>query len=327
MRAVAVVNPNATTTTSRTRDVLLSALHNDLDIEIAETGHRGHAIELAQQVSADGVDLIVAVGGDGTVNEVVNGIMAATSDRSHDTRPALAIVPGGNANVLARNLGIPVNAVEATGLILDAAREGRRHAIGLGRLSGSSSSSSQVNELSGLTTGRYFTFAAGAGLDADVVRAVEDQRAAGRTSTVPLYVRTAVRRFFAQPKRRSSGQIMLTTADAEPAEGLRIVIITNCTPWTYLGAWPLRPTPRADFNAGLDVFGLTSLRLPSTLRHVGQMLTQRGPSGRKVVEHHDNASITFTSGEPFPVQVDGDYVGDYETVTATSAPNVIDIVY
>lgn len=307
MRALAVVNPNATSTTPRTRDVLLSALHSDLNIEIAETKHRGHAIELAERAKAEGLDLVVAVGGDGTINEVVNGIL---SGGPKPGLPAIGIVPGGSANVLARNLGIPVDAVEATGLLLDAVRDGRRHPIGIGK----------VND-------RYFTFNAGAGLDADVVRSVEDQRADGHTATMARYVRTALRRFAAQPDRRSGGSITLHTAHGDPTRGLSVVVISNCTPWTYLGSWPIRTTPRADFNLGLDIFALAGLGLPSTLWHVGQMATRRGPRGRRVISHHDLDTLRLTSDTPFPVQVDGDFIGAHTEVYAEAVPQAIHVVY
>jgi diacylglycerol kinase family enzyme len=308
MRALVVLNPNATTTSVRTRDVLLSALSNDLDLEVAETTHRGHATELTRKARTDAVDLVVSVGGDGTVNEVVNGLLEPAPHPGEKV-PDIAIIPGGSTNVLARNLGIPENSIEATGLLLDALRSGRRQSIGLGRLDD-----------------RYFTFTAGFGLDADVIQAVEAERERGRVSTVQLYIRTAIRRFFAQPERRH-GVIELTADDGLPIAGLLVVIITNCTPWTYLGARPLRPTPFADLNAGLDVFGLTSLRLAPTLLHLAQLTTQRGPRGRSVVSLHDRTTIVLRAPAPQPVQVDGDYIGDRTEITLTSVPNALRIAY
>lgn len=306
MRALVVVNPNATTTSERTRDVLLAALGHDLELEVAETGHRGHARELAEQARRQRYDLIVAVGGDGTLNEVVNGVLAPVAS---GPPPAIGIVPGGSTNVLARNLGIPENPVEATGLLLDAIRAGRRQSIGLGRLGE-----------------RYFTFTAGAGLDADVIRAVEDERARGRSATVPLYVRTALRRFFAQPNRRH-GSITLEVADGSSVSGLSVVIVSNSTPWTYLGARPLRATSRVDLDGGLDVLGLAGLGVPSTLWRLAQMTTRRGPRGRDVVSFHDQQRIVISSADPVPVQVDGDYAGEATRIELTSAPNAVEVVY
>src|SRR5690625_4494615 len=116
MRALVVVNPEATATTSRTHDVLLSALGHEVSLETVRTTHRNHAAELAAKARAEGIALVVAFGGDGTVNEIVNGLLS----NAGLPVPDIAIIPGGSTNVLARNLGIPSDPIEATGLVLDA---------------------------------------------------------------------------------------------------------------------------------------------------------------------------------------------------------------
>ena len=121
MRALLVVNPKATATTPRMREVLASALASEVKLDVEVTQARGHAIELAAQARVDGLDVVVALGGDGTVNEVVNGLL--DGGPSPDG-PALAVVPGGNANVFARALGLPNNAVDATSVLLDRPRRG-----------------------------------------------------------------------------------------------------------------------------------------------------------------------------------------------------------
>lgn len=307
MRALVVVNPSATTTSRRTRDVLLSALRYDLELAVAETTHRGHATELGRQAREKQLDLVVAVGGDGTINELVNGIL---DTRSGDRQPDIAIVPGGSTNVLARNLGIPENPVEATGLLLDALREGRRRPLGLGRLDQ-----------------RYFTFAAGVGFDADVVHAVEQARADGRKATPTLYLRTALRRFAAQRSRRHGGIQLEPGASADPPPALSVAVVSNCSPWTYFGHRPLRPTPQADFDSGLEVFGLTQLGLVSTLSAAVQMMSHRGPRGHRVVSLHDQHEFTLRSATAMPVQVDGDYLGEHQQVSVTSVPGAVQIVY
>ncbi len=308
MRALVVVNHRATTTSRRTRDVLLAALRYDLKLDVEETGHRGHAVELAREARRDGLDLVVAVGGDGTVNEVVNGLLA--DDASGHRVPDLAIVPGGSTNVLARNLGLPEDPVEATGLVLDAVRSHRRTPLGLGRLDE-----------------RWFTFCAGVGFDADVIRRVEELRERGKRSTVGLYTRAAVRRFFAQ-EDRSEGQIVLERDDADPVPGISLAVVTNCAPWTYLGGRPLNPTPQASFDTGLDLFALTRLGVAATLRHLAEITlsARRGPRGRDVILLHDQAGFTLTSQRPVPVQVDGDFLGERSTMTLRSHPAALHVV-
>ena len=163
MRALLVVNPNATTTTAAGRDVLAHALASELKLEVLVTRYRGHAAEATAQAVRDGVELLVAHGGDGTVNEVVNGMLRG--HRRPGRRPprgmpaALAVVPGGSANVFARALGMPRDPVEATAQLLRALGAGRSRLVGLGR-----------------ADDRWFTFNAGMGWDADVVAAVEQMR-------------------------------------------------------------------------------------------------------------------------------------------------------
>lgn len=287
--------------------MLLAALRHDLKVDVAETSHRGHAVGLARRARSDGLDLVVAVGGDGTVNEVVNGLL---DEAAGPRTPDLAIVPGGSTNVLARNLGIPEDPIEATGQLLDAVRSGRRRPLGLGRLDE-----------------RWFTFCAGVGYDADVIRAVEELRARGRRSTLPLYTRAAVRRFFAQPDRRRGGPLTLERDGADPVPGIALAVVTNCAPWTYLDSRPLNPTPQASFDTGLDLFALTRLPLVGTLRHLAEItLTDRGPRGRDVILLHDQTAFALTSSRPVPVQVDGDYLGERTAMTLRSYPAALHLV-
>ena len=185
MRALLVVNPKATTTSERSRDVLVRALRSEVDLTVEYTLRRGHAATLARAAAESGVDVVVTLGGDGTVNEAVNGLMTAAPALGGTTGPryrlpALAVVPGGSTNVFARALGLPRDWVDGTSVILDGLRDGRHRVIGLGR-----------------ADDRYFTFCAGLGLDAAVVRRVEQARLRGRTSTPALYFRSMIGQFFA----------------------------------------------------------------------------------------------------------------------------------
>lgn len=130
MRALLVVNARATAIDERVRDVLAHALASEARLEVRETKARGHATELARSAVEDGLDVVVALGGDGTVNEVVNGLLA---DGPRPGLPALAVVPAGSTNVFARALGLPDGPVEATSTLLAALRGERRRSIGLGR--------------------------------------------------------------------------------------------------------------------------------------------------------------------------------------------------
>src|SRR5471030_2928468 len=236
MRALLVANPNATAMSPRTRDVIVSALGSELKVDVAETTSRGHAADLAEQARLDGFDLVVAIGGDGTVNEVVTGLLRAGV--GPDT-PRLAVVPAGNANVFARALGLPAEAIEATGAVIERLRSGRERRIGLGRLT-----------TAGLD--RWFTFCAGFGLDAEIVREVESQRLEGAKATPALFMRTGLRQFIRTDRRHPA--LTLERPGLDPVEKLLMTIVTNTTPWTYFGDRPLEPTPEASFETGLDAF-------------------------------------------------------------------------
>src|SRR5687767_1323914 len=142
MRALVVVNPAATTTTPGMRDVLVGALGGALKLDVVETGHRGHARELGAEAAADGMDLVVSVGGDGTVNEVVNGLL---ENGPAPSLPMLAVIPGGSTNVFSRALGRSRDPVEATAQILASLRAGTTRMISLGTVSATGTSTAPVS--------------------------------------------------------------------------------------------------------------------------------------------------------------------------------------
>ena len=306
MRALLVVNPNATTTTVRTRDVLARALRSEVDLEVGETGHRGHAAELAHEAARAGIDIVVALGGDGTVNEVVNGLLR---DGPSDAVPALAVVPGGSTNVFARALGLPREPWEATATILESIREKRTRTVGLGR-----------------ADDRWFTFCAGLGLDAEVVRRVENARTRGKTATKSLYLRATIAQYLAGTDR-SEPLLTVHRPGLAPVEGLSMAIVQNTAPWTYFGERPVHPSPLASFDEGLDLFALRRLHLPSTLRTARQILSKRpDPKGSRVFGLHDQDTFRLVAQRPLALQVDGDYVGESSEVVFTSEPKALRVV-
>ena len=131
VRAVLIVNPNATSTTPAGRDLLAHALESRVKLTVEHTDHRGHAIEIARDAARDGVDVLIVHGGDGTVNEVVNG-MLGEARRPAAPAPAVAVVPGGSANVFARALGISPDPIEATNQLVDLLADYRRAQAGGG---------------------------------------------------------------------------------------------------------------------------------------------------------------------------------------------------
>ncbi|MEU5767030.1 diacylglycerol/lipid kinase family protein [Streptomyces asoensis] len=321
MRALLVVNPAATTTSARTRDVLIHALASEMKLEAVTTEYRGHARDLGRQAADSGnVDLVVALGGDGTVNEVVNGLLHAGPDP--ENLPGLAVVPGGSTNVFARALGLPNDPVEATGALLDALRENTERTVGLGLAAGTPGTEDEA------VPSRWFTFNAGLGFDAGVVGRVEQQRERGRRSTHSLYIRQAVRQLLGESQRRH-GSITLERPGADPVTDLVLSIVCNTAPWTYLGNRPVYASPKASFDTGLDVLGLSRLSTASVARYGTQLLTsspERGPHGKHAVSLHDLDRFTLHSKAPLPLQMDGDHLGLRTSVTFTGVRRALRVI-
>ena len=318
MRALLIVNPYATSTTAVRREVITRALASELDLNVVQTRYRGHAGHVAEGAARDGYELVLTLGGDGTVNEVVNGILRASPPPAAAERgatppgaaaPLLAPLPGGSANVFTRALGLPADLVDATGQILAALQEGRARSIGLG-----------------LADRRYFCANAGLGLDAEVVRVVEGLRARGRGASAAMWVQAAVRQFCAVTNRREPA-LSLERDGAAALHGLFLGIVSNSSPWTYLGQRPVLASPRAGFDTGLDLLAVRTLGTLRTVNLVRQMLSRGGgPSGRQVVSLHDQPALTFRATRPVAFQVDGEYMGEREHVMLRSIPNALRVL-
>jgi len=289
VRALLIVNPYATSTTAVRREVITRALASELDLNVVQTRYRGHAGHVAEGAARDQYELVLALGGAGA--------------------PLFAPLPGGSANVFTRSLGLPADLVDATGHLLGALRERRTRSIGLG-----------------LAGQRYFCANAGLGLDAEVVRVVEGLRARGRGASAAMYVWAAVRQFCAVTNRRVPA--LSLERDGSPAlRGLFLGIVSNSSPWTYLGQRPVFASPRAGFDTGLDLLAVRRLGTLRTLNLVRQMLSPGGgPSGRHVVSLHDQPALTFRAARPMAFQVDGEYVGEHEHVMLRSIPNALRVL-
>lgn len=292
----------------------MHALASAVDLEVVQTRYRGDATAHAAMARHDGYGLIVTLGGDGTVNEVVNGVLADPGpdwDRPGPAAlPAIAPLPGGSANVFTRTLGLSPDPVDAAGQILAALAGGRHRDIGVGR-----------------AEHRFFTFNAGLGLDAEVVRAVEGRRAHGRNVSPALYARMAVRQFYRLTDRRHPA--LTLERDGRPLAGpFYLAIVSNTAPWTYLGNRPVNANPRATFDRALDLFALSRLGTPSTLRAVTQLLSRSGPPGhaRGQLSLHDQPELEFSATRPVAFQVDGEYMGEYERVAFCAVPKALRVI-
>jgi diacylglycerol kinase family enzyme len=315
VRALLVVNPNATTTTAAGRDVLAHALASELKLEVLVTRYRGHAAEATAQAVRDGVELLVAHGGDGTVNEVVNGMLQGTGGPAlrplgerASPPPALAVVPGGSANVFARALGVPRDPVEATAQLLHALGAGRSRLVGLGR-----------------ADDRWFTFNAGMGWDADVVAEVEQMRFRGLAATPLRYAMTGLRQYYRQCREPKPMTVEVPGMLA-PTE-VRVTFVSNTSTWTYLGPRAVHTNPGASFATGLGLFAMRSLDV-GTVGHVLWEILRAGgdPKGRHVLRHDAVPLVRVSSQTPVALQLDGDHLGERSEVEFLSVPEALRVV-
>ncbi|MEU0500048.1 diacylglycerol kinase family protein [Nocardia sp. NPDC005998] len=309
MRTLLIVNPNATSTTPATRDLLAHALESRTQLTVAHTQHRGHAAELAQWASTNEMDLIVVHGGDGTVNETINGFLPLPElNDGQAWLPRLGVIPGGSANVFARALGISPDPVTATNQLIDLLTLDRDRKIGLG-----------------LADDRWFGFSAGVGLDADVCEAIDNSRANGHAATPARYVRTTVRQFFKAKGKEPT--VRLEIPGYEPVEGVHYAFVTNATPWTYLNDTPVHTNPGTAFETGLGVFAVRSMSVISTLLLARQLLATGGnPKSRNLFREDDVPTVRIVASEPIGLQIDGDFIGKRNMVDFTAVPNVLEVV-
>jgi diacylglycerol kinase family enzyme len=312
VRAVLIVNPNATSTTAAGRDLLAHALESRVDLTVAHTDHRGHAIEIADAATRDGIDVIIVHGGDGTVNEVVNGLLGRPGRPLPDTIPALAVVPGGSANVFARALGISPDPIEATNQLVDLLSARRNGA--------------QWRRIGLMDCGeRWAVFTAGMGVDGEVVAGVEAQREKGRKVTAGRYIRVATREVIASARKDPA--LTLQLPGREPVPGVHFAFVSNSSPWTYANTRPVWTNPTTTFDTGLGIFATTSMNVWANLKLVRKMVARKPDiEAAHLIREDDLPWIRVTADTPVACQIDGDYVGLRESVTFTSVPDALGVV-
>jgi len=302
VRVLLIVNTTASSVTARKRVVIQKALSADHDLEMMETSRRGHAARLARGAARRGVEVVAVLGGDGTLNEAADGLVG--------TETALAPLPGGSTNVYARTLGIAHDPVDATAQLLGSLERQSFQRIGLGRVNG-----------------RYFLFHCGVGFDAAVVSWVERHSAIKRYAAHPLFVVAAFDTWL-RTYDHSHGRFDVTLGSGEVIEGGTLTIVSKTSPYTYLGHRPLIVAPAAGLDTPLSVSVVNTRRAPSMLTLAAAALLSPAALHRHPnVEHRDDVtSATITSTEPFPYQVDGDYLGEVNRLDFGYEPGVLTLV-
>jgi diacylglycerol kinase family enzyme len=260
------------------------------------------------------VDVVAALGGDGTVNEVANALAG--------TPTPLGIVPGGGADVFARSLGIPKDVRDAAALLAgDPGRARKQRRVPLGRVVSTDGPEGLVR--------RYFVANCGMGFDAAIVRSVERRPQIKRLIGDWFFVVVGLRLFFfgGFDRRRPYVHVAWGEQPAERNDRVFLAIVQNTSPYTYLGRRRLRLCPDARLDAGLDCFAIDSLRAGTVLPIV---LSAFG-SARRVTDRHvtyvrDRKQFTITSDRPMPAQVDGEYIGERSALVVEWVPDALSVL-
>ncbi|MCC3762397.1 diacylglycerol kinase family lipid kinase [Glycomyces sp. TRM65418] len=301
-RGLLIVNPKASTGSRRRTRWVAKKLGDVLDLDVQLSGSRGHGEELAKRGAGEGYDVVVSLGGDGTVNEVVNGLLADGRDAAD--APIFAPIPAGSTNVFARALGLPWDRRRASMAIVAAIEEQKVRTVNLGRAKGDD-------------IDRLFTFCAGLGWDASIIKKVESYRK--KRNLGAHYARAVMAELNEHGVEGDTIEVELSEGGEDLSEGM--VVVQNCAPWTYLGTLPVNLNARASFNAGLDVLILRKLGLSDAARTAASLLVGRdGPDGKHAVTHHDLSRIRLRASLPQAFQLDGDYLGERTEVELTSVP-------
>jgi diacylglycerol kinase family enzyme len=301
LRILLVVNAFASSVTARNTVIVHQVLSRGNDVEIVETNRRGHATRFSQDAARQGVDVVIGYGGDGTLNEVATGVAG--------TDTALGVLPGGSTNVFARTLGMPNDPVLAVQQLADGINQRHIEPIGLG----------QVN-------GRYFCFHTGVGYDAAVVREVEKHGSLKRWAGHPLFIYAGVRT-WATGYDRVQPHFEVEFGNGDRVADGYFTIVLNTNPYTYLGNRPLDLSPAATLENGLVVITFTSMKVGAILKSLGGALRGGGVKPSKYLDVHENVSwLRISHHQPFPYQLDGDYLGEITALDFRHVPDAVRLV-
>lgn len=279
MRIALIVNSKATRVTESRVTGVEAALGRSGTVSTVETRAPRDAITLARE-ACKAADSIVVFSGDGGYNEVLNGL---------ERDIPIGFVPGGGTSVLPRALGLPRDPVAAATQIAQALTEKRVRRISLGSVNG-----------------YRFAFEAGIGLDADVVRRV-DQLGRDEKGRRPGDVAFARSLLAVIRERRSGLDQVLEVRDLGRAA---FVVVCNGDPSTFAGPVPLRFAPAARFELGLDLVAPVRLRRRSIVRLAMSVLTGHLPRTGEVLYGHNLDRIEVVCDSPEPLHADGEDLGD-----------------
>jgi diacylglycerol kinase family enzyme len=305
-----IVNPYATTVSDRLKNLVVYALQGRFEVETVATEAQNHATEIGREVRDHGYDVVVAFGGDGTLNEVANGLAG--------TDVPVSVLPGGSTNVVCRTLGIPNDVVDATEHLLALADEWEPRKIDLGTVDA-----------------RHFVFSCGVGIDATVVQRV-DAHPKLKSRAGPYYYTWSAISAFYRSYLRNPVRLRVETDAGGPAHGVT-ALAQNSDPFTYFASRPVRVCEDVSIDDGTLSVGVleraTQRDMPTL---IPRLFSQTRPGARhRRIEHFSDvreATVTSTSEDAdgelrsFPIQVDGDYIGRREAIELAVAPGALTVI-
>ncbi len=311
-RMLIIVNPYATTVSDRLKNLVVYALQGRYDVEAVSTEAKHHATEIGREAVTGDYDIVVAFGGDGTINEVANGLAG--------TGVPFSVLPGGATNVFCRTLGIPNDVVDATEHLLGLADDFRPRAVDLG-----------------IANGRRFVFACGAGLDAAVVKRVDAHPKLKARAGEWYYTWAGVSGFTRQYLMGAPPRLRLRSERGE-IEGIT-TIAQNSDPYTYFGDRAVRVCEGTAIDDGLLAVAMLKraalIDMPTVMARC-LADSRRFPANRHrqivdfsgLTEARVDSVTTDENGNavPFPIQLDGDYIGDGTTVELGIDPGALAVI-
>jgi diacylglycerol kinase family enzyme len=305
-----IVNPYATTVSDRLKNLVVYALQGRYEVETVATEAQNHATEIGREVRDHGYDVVVAFGGDGTLNEVANGLVG--------TDVPVSVLPGGSTNVVCRTLGIPNDVVDATEHLLAVVDDWAPRKIDLGK-----------------ADDRHFVFSCGIGIDATVVKRV-DAHPRLKSRTGPYYYSWAAISAFYRKYLINPVRLRVEIDGGQQSEGVT-ALAQNSDPFTYFASRPVRVCEGVEIDDGalsLGVLKRAAQRDMPTL--IPRLFSEKRPAARhRQIEHFEGvkaASIASASEtkdgvvRPFPVQVDGDYIGERAQMQLSIAPGALTVI-
>lgn len=295
-----ISNERAGAVSAATKEVIVKALAADFKLDVADTTRRDHASDLAEEGVDRGFDAILVFGGDGTVNETAQSLVA--------TDVSFGILPGGTTNVMSKILGIPRDPVEATAFLAQRLRERVVRRIGVGRVNA-----------------RYFLFSAGMGLDAEVVKRVEADPTGKRDRPQWTYLKNALHAGTTD-FRGTDTKLTLEVEGHAPVR-LLFCVCANARPLTFFKSFPVDALPEASLEKRLDFFGLDRVRLSTVPRMAWSVFISRThPQWKHGHYFPDVDSASWRASEPMPVQVDGDYIGEWDRAVVRHVADSLDLL-